>query len=66
VLHVQESAGAYLGTNSQQQGAAQAHILDPHDLLERAAHPVNPPDAHRKLNPEPRLFAPVGVQPIFA
>jgi hypothetical protein len=61
VLHVQQSTSTDPGTNSQQQGAAQAHILDPHDLLERACHPVNPPDAHWKFNPEPRLFAPVGV-----
>lgn len=59
VLHIEEFTGANLGMYSQQHGAAQAHIFDPHDLRERACHPVHPPDAHREFNPEPRLSAPV-------
>src|ERR1039458_476676 len=59
MLYIEEFADANLSMHSQQHGAAQAHVFYPHDLRERACHPVNTPDAHRKFDSEPRLSAPV-------
>jgi hypothetical protein len=60
-LYFQKSARADPGTNPQQNGAAEAHVLNPHDLRERPRIPVDSPNMYWEFNPKALFFAPFGL-----